>query len=248
MTYLSSIPRLKRQVLSDSLQEGIQSCDVSMFGIFWGTPTNMERWKNDHSWLNFLLIKGAEARTHSRVDLSIHTQTQLRLLLPGSAGAILPGVMETWGHRPQDRMPECNFVNVNSVVGILDPQFLLGYRVPNPKCSNGILHWILWSKKLSHTDPSQKPVRVAPDRHTRTMPIPRTPCPMSLSGEDSPGPTGITNVIYSYLWGQNLSDLDSGSCFNVSAVHWFRVGLIIVCPFHNHCEVTTRNLQWIDVK
>lgn len=52
--------------------------------------------------------------------------------------------------------------------------------------------------------------------------------------------------IYSYLWGQNLSDLDSRSCFNVSAVHWFRVGVIILCPFHNHCEVTTRNLQWID--
>lgn len=109
-----------------------------------------------------------------------------------------------------------------------------------------ILHWILWSKKLSHTT-SQKPVRVAPDRHTRTMSNPtNTLSHVSLRWGLSWANRNHQCHIYSYLWGQNLSNLDSGSCFNVSAVHWFRVGVIIVCPFHHDYEVTTRNLQWID--
>ena len=64
--------------------------------VFFGVP--QQTWKDERMIIldsNFLLIKGAEARTHSGVDLSIHTQTRLRLLLPGSVGAILPG---PWRH------------------------------------------------------------------------------------------------------------------------------------------------------
>lgn len=176
-----------------------------MFGIFWGTPTNMERWKNDHSWLKLPFDQGCWSPNSFRSWFVHPYPNAASPVASWKRGSHPSWAMETWGHRSQDRMPECNFVTVHSVVGILDPQFLLGYRVPNPKCSNGswILHWILWSKNF-HTQHPQKHVRVAPDQHTRTMPIPQTPCPMSLSGEDCPGPTGITNVTSILIFGARI--------------------------------------------
>lgn len=111
------------------------------------------------------------------------------------------GSHPSWGHGDM----ECNFVNVNSVVGILDPQFLLGYRVPNPKCS-----WIFGScigffdPKNFHTQHHKNPCVLHRTGTPEQCQTPQTPCPMSLSGEDSPGPTGITNVTSILIFGARI--------------------------------------------